>query len=225
MNRPLATVRPSPLTADDLADLPQRCRSCLFWELGRPRPGGHGPPREDELAGDPIMQKQAWCATEAMNEAAPGRIMRRDGEFAGYVLFATPGSFQARRPPIPGASPDALLVATLWVEPQHRRSGIGRLLLQAAIKDALRRGVPALEAYGDRRHRDADCVIPAMFLLHEGFVVHREHPRYPLLRLDVRRTARWTESLEAAWDEVIQRLPKGLGSPSPQPAPRPRAGS
>jgi hypothetical protein len=54
------------------------------------------------------------------------------------------------------------------------------------------------------------------WLLHEGFEVHREHPRTPLLRLDVKRTVRWAESLEHALEEVLGALPRRLPHPVPE---------
>ncbi len=57
-------------------------------------------------------------------------------------------------------------------------------------------------------------MLPAAWLLHEGFEVTVEHPRYPLLRIDTKRVARWAESLEHAVDEL-------LGRARPQPVPQP----
>ncbi len=214
-------IRPEPLVGDALDGLPERCRSCLFWELGRPRPDPRVPPPVDELAGDPRVAKLAWCAAQAIDHAPPGRVVRRDDKVIAYVLFAGPEQFAARRLPIPRASDDALVLGTIWVDPPEREAGLGRRLVQAAVKEALTRGLTAVEAWGDRRFHESDCVLPAMFLLHEGFVVHREHPRHPLLRLDVRRTVRWAEGIEAAWDDVRGRLPRRV----PAPVPRSHAGS
>lgn len=212
--------RLEPLLPELLEEFPDRCRECLFWELGRPRPDPrHG--GTDELAGDPFVQKQAWFTTQTLEHGAPGRGMRdREGELAGYVLFAPPGRLAPRRPPVPRTSDDALLLATLWVAPHARDAGIGRLLLQGAIKEALRLGLPAVEAYGDRRFREHDCVLPSTWLLREGFEVHREHPRYPLLRLETRRTIRWAETLEHALEGVLERVrPDPERSPAPVPSP------
>lgn len=218
----MGSRRLAPLAGADVEDLPETCRVCLFWELGRPRPDPRELDRVDELAGDPAMQKQAWWAAQALEDAPPGRIVRIGDKLAGYVLFAPPGSLAPRKAPAPRTSPDALLLATIWVDPTRREEGVGRQLIQAAVKEALRRGLEAVEAYGDRRFREQDCVLPAMWLLHEGFVVHREHPRYPLLRLDTRRTARWTDTLEHALEDIRDRIPRRVpvpGMPPPARAP------
>lgn len=213
-------IRTTGLVGDVLDELPERCRTCLFWELGRPRPDPRAE-RVDELAADPRVQKHAWCGTQALDDGAPGRVLKIDDKVVAWALFAGPDAFAVRRPPIVATSRDALVLATVWVEQTHREQGLGRRLVQAAIKEAIARQLPAVEAYGDRRHREADCVLPAAFLLHEGFRVHREHPRHPLLRLDVRRTARWTESIESRWDDVRELLPRRAPAPVPRHQARP----
>lgn len=205
-----------PVSATDLDDLPDRCRVCLFWELGRPRPDARHH-AEDELAGDPATQKQAWWSSLALEDAPPGRIVRVDDELAAYALFAPPGVIASRRAPAPKVSDDALLLATIWVEPTMRERGIGRQLVQAAIKEALRRDLAAVEVYGDRRFHEEECVLPAMWLLREGFEVHREHPRYPLFRLETKRTVRWADTLEHKLDDIWAAIPKRVNVPVPSP--------
>lgn len=215
----MATRRVVQVSGDDVDELPETCRSCLFWELGLPRPDprrGH----VDELAGDAAMQKQAWWSSEVLEAAPPGRVIRVGEKLAGYVLFAGPGRFSPRKAPAPETSEDALLLATIWIEPTMRERGLGRQLVQAAVKEAIRLDLAAVEAYGDRRFREQECVLPAMWLLHEGFEVHREHPRYPVLRLETRRTVRWADTLEHALDDIRALVPRRVPAPgTPLPAP------
>lgn len=203
------------LTANDLGELADRCRRCLFWEFGAPRPIDDVP-QADELTGDAVIQKTAWWRSQELETGSPGRVVRIDGNPVAWCEFGPATAFTRRRQPVPRVSDDALFLATLWVEPPHRGRGFGRLLVQAAAKEALRRDLHGVEAYGDRRHRDAACVLPCTWLLHEGFQVHREHPRYPLLRMDVRSIARWAEPLEHALEHALERLGR---RPDLEPAP------
>lgn len=202
-----------PLTSGDVDRLPEPCRRCLFWELGVPCPQPRTEPVVPGLAlerppDDPRERKRDWVAQRVEEGHPPGRIVEVDGEVVGYALFGPSRAFAPRTALVPGASPDALLLATVWIRPTHREHGLGRLLLQASLKEAIRQGRFGVEVHADRRWRDRACVLPAMWLLHEGFTVHREHPRTPLLRLDVRRTARWAGPLEQAWEQVLERLPQ-----------------
>lgn len=208
------------VTAGDLDVLPERCRHCLFWEVGAPRPiesVADGVIPTDELAGDTLVQKTAWWRSQELETGSPGRAVRIDGSVAGWVQFGPPATFARRRAPVPRASDDALFIATLWVEPAERGGGVGRQLIQAVVKEAIHRHVQAVEVYGDRRHRDSACVLPVTWLLHEGFEVHREHPRYPLMRIDVRSVVRWAEPLEQALEHALARLGRRT---EPQPAPQ-----
>lgn len=222
-----------PLDGEAVEDLPDRCRTCLFWELGRPRPtpdsGTERLGTDDELAGDPLVSKQAWATNQVLAGRPPGRIVRVDDEIAGYALFGPSTEFASRKLPVPRASRDSVLLATLWIDPAYRERGVGRVLVQAALKEAIRLELRAVEAYGDRRWRDSDCVLPCTWLLHEGFEIAVEHPRYPLLRLETRRTARWADALEHAVEEVLDLFPRrapapapngGVGMPSPVPESR-----
>jgi GNAT superfamily N-acetyltransferase len=214
--------RLQPLTGDDVELLPLPCRSCLAWELGAASPsprvmkaatvGAGGGPSASSPS-QPQVRKQAWVSAQVQDGFPPGRIVRIDEEVAGYALFAPVTAFAPRPPLVPAASTDALLLATVWVAPFYREAGLGRLLIQAAIKDAIRAEAPAVEAYGDRRWLERSCMLPATWLLHEGFEVHREHPRTPLFRLDVKRTVRWAESLEHALEEVLSALPRRMPQP------------
>lgn len=126
----------------------------------------------------------------------------------GFALFAPARAFAPRGALFPTPSPDALLLATVYVEPGEREVGVGRALLRAAIKAAAQTRLEAVEAYGDRRHRERACTLPVGWLLHVGFVVHREHVRLPLLRLEVRRTLRWEQPRAVpAASPVLARRP------------------
>lgn len=212
--------RARPLTGELLEDFPSPCRSCLFWERGEPPPFALVP-ADDQAA---LVRKQAWVSTRLQEGHAPGRAVQVEGMLAGWVLFAPRDAFAAPPPPAPRLSQDALQLATIHVHPQMRGHGLGRLLLHAALREAVRLERGAVEAYGDRRWRERGCLLPATWLLREGFEVHREAPRLPLLRLEVRRTLRWAPSLEAALEEVLRRLPRPVPAPEQLARAAPREG-
>lgn len=208
------TRRCTPLDAEAVAYLPDRCRRCLFWELGAARPAEDED--EDRSAVDTArMRKQAWITSQSLEQGTPGVVLREEGNPVGFALFAPSRSFAPRAGSVPSVSQDALLLATAWLAPAARSAGLGRLLVQAALRDAIERDLPVVEVLGDRRAREWDCVLPVTWLLHEGFEVAREHPRYPLLRLETRRTVRWASSLEQAASDLLGRVPLPSGRPSP----------
>jgi len=210
------------LTGEDVERLPDPCSTCLFWELGadcpQPRTRGVpvGRPLVDRHPSDPGVRKQAWISARVQEGLSPGRLVVLDDEVVAFASFAPTAAYAPRGFTVPAASDDAVLLATAWVTPVHRGAGIGRLLVRAALREAIRIDARAVEVYGDRRFHDRSCTLPAGWLLHQGFEVHAEHPRTPLLRLEVRRTVRWAGSLEHAWEEVLGRLPHPVPALSPE---------
>ena len=196
-------ARTVPLSGDLLDDLPPRCRACVFWELGAERPGdGDG---DAERAATDRVRKQGWVTAQSLEGHQPGVLLRDGDQRLGFAVFGPAQAVAPRAGTVPEASADALVLATAWVAPEARSHGHGRLLVQAAVREALRLELAAVEAHGDRRAREWDCVLPAGWLLHQGFEVAVEHPRYPLLRLETSRVARWAESLEHAVEEILGR--------------------
>jgi hypothetical protein len=100
------------------------------------------------------------------------------------------------------------------VLPEFAGGGLGRMLVQGLAKDLTRRGVKAVEAFGDARWEGPACVVPADYLLAVGFKTVRPHPRFPRLRLELKNVVSWREDVEVA----LERL---LGSMSPEPSLRP----
>jgi GNAT superfamily N-acetyltransferase len=204
-----------PLNVDALDLLPEPCRRCAFWELG-PK----ARPLRSEEAG---LQKEAWLSSIVLEWGPAGHVLLVDGEPAGYSLYAPTrfleqASSQAARP----VSRDAVLLATLAVAPEFEGQGIGRVLLQSMARDLIRRKVRAVEAFADREWTGRYCHIPIQFLEACGFQVVREHPRYPLLRMDLRTALRWKDAREAALEAL--RVP-AHGQPALRPVPsaRPRS--
>jgi GNAT superfamily N-acetyltransferase len=183
--------RLTPLDTRALDQLPDPCRRCAFWELGM-RAGASG---TDEAG----TQKEAWTSAVVMEWGPVGHLLSVAGTVAGYSLYAPAGYFdqvgsQGARP----VSRDAVLLATLAVDPAFEGQGLGRVLLQSMARDLTKRKVRAAEAFADRAWDGRRCLIPAGFLEASGFQVVRDHPRFPLMRMDLRTALSWKGVGEAA---------------------------
>lgn len=206
------------LTLDTLEDLPRRCRNCVYWELD---------PVAAERAcsvGDPGLEKEAWISQTLLEWGSCGKIAYVDESPAGFVLYAPPMySPRSNAFPTSPISADAVHLMTAHVVAPFAGGGLGRMLIQSVARDLTKRGVRAIEAFGDARHGESDeldvsgsggCLAPADYFLAVGFKTVRPHPRYPRLRMELRTALSWKSDVEYA-------LEKLLGSMTPEKLLRP----
>lgn len=197
------------ITLDNLEDLPTRCRRCVFWELDPVSM------QRAEDAGDPELEKEAWISSTLLEWGSCGKLVYVDSVPAGFVMFAPP-LYVPRSIAFPTSpvSADAALMMTAHILPEFQGGGLGRMLVQGVAKDLTRRGVRAIEAFGDLKWEKPGCVMPAEYMLAVGFKTVRPHHRFPRLRLEIKSAVSWREDVEVA----LERL---LGSMSPEGALRP----
>jgi GNAT superfamily N-acetyltransferase len=197
------------ITLDNLDDLPGRCRRCVFWELD--------PVAADRAieSGDPELEKEAWVSAMLLEWGSCGKLVYVDGAAAGFALYAPP-AYVPRSVAFPTSpvSADAVLLMTAHVVPEFAGGGLGRMLVQGVAKELTRRGVRAIEAFGDLKWDGPRCIVPADHLVAVGFKTVRPHPRWPRLRLELKTALSWREDVEVA----LERL---LGSMTPEGALRP----
>jgi hypothetical protein len=204
MSRRLASI-----TLDNLRDLPVNCRNCVFWELDPVSKA------RAEESGDPGLEKESWISATLLDWGSCGKIAYVDGVPAGYILYAPP-RYVPRSAAFPTSpvSSDAVLLMTARVLDEFGEGGLGRMLVQGMAKDLTRRGVRAIEAFGDRRWSEPACTLPVDYLLAVGFKTVRPHHHFPRLRMELRTALTWREDVEVA----LERL---LGSMSPERVLRP----
>lgn len=194
--------RVAQITLDNLGDLPVRCRGCVFWELD--------PVSADQArsAGNTELEKEAWVSGVLLEWGSCGVVVYVDEMPAGYVMYAAP-AFVPRSSAFPTSpvSADAVLLTVAHVVPDFAGGGLGRVLIQNVAKDLLRRGVKAVEAFGDAQWRGPSCVLPVDFLLSVGFKTVRPHPRFPRLRLELKNTLSWREDVEVALERLLSSIP------------------
>lgn len=202
------------LTLDTLEDLPRPCRQCVFWELD--------PVAAERAcaAGDPGLEKEAWVSQTLLEWGSCGKLAYVDGMPAGFVMYAPPAYVpRSMAFPTSPVSADAALLTTAHIVTAFAGGGLGRMLVQGVARDLTKRGVKAIEAFGDAKFGEAgeggqSCLAPADFFLSVGFKTVRQHPRYPRLRLELRTALSWKSDVEYA-------LEKLLGSMSPESLLRP----
>ena len=216
------------ITLDNLGDLPSRCRKCVFWELGPVGRGrAEGSARQgstiqgsavQQYGSDPELEKESWVSSVLLEWGSCGKIAYVDGVPAGYMLYAPPQYVpRSIAYPTSPVSADAVLFMTAHLLSEFSGAGIGRMLVQAMAKDLTRRGVKAIEAFGDRRWDSPACMLPVDYLLAVGFKTVRPHHHYPRLRMELRTILTWREDVEVA----LERLLGSMTPAAPQGVLRP----
>jgi GNAT superfamily N-acetyltransferase len=202
------TRRSQRLTVDLVGDLSEPCTSCALWELGTA-----GLALSDD---DARSEKETWVSHVLLEWGSCGRIVSFDGIPAGHVIYApahfVPGVRRFASGPV---SDDAVVMTSLRVREEFLGRGVGRVLVQAMVKDMLKRpDVRAIEAFGTPG--GAGCTLPTAFLQGVGFKTAQPDIVAPRMRLDLRSVLTWRDEIEYA----LERL---RGVVAPQPSPRPAA--
>lgn len=198
------------LTLDHLDALPVPCRHCLFWELDPVRR------KRVEENGSAAAEKDAWVSELLRDWGSCGRVALVDDRPVGYLVYApaayVPGAAAFPTAPV---SPDAVLMTTAYVVPEHAGGGLGRMLVQGMARDLIRRGgIRAVEAFGTTGP-SGKCVVSSDFLGSVGFKTHRPHPRHPRMRMELRSALTWRDELEAAVERLLGAVRPAPKTPNP----------
>ncbi len=171
----------------------------MFWELSE-----HMGKQAADF-GSMELEKEAWISEVLLEWGSCGRVVYMGGAPAGYVIYAPPSAVpRAAEMPTGPVSADAVLLTTMQVMPEFAGEGLGRMLAQAVVRDLTRRGVKAIEVFGEQRPAaERGCLIPAEFLRGVGFKTIRPHPRFPRLRMELRSAMTWKEDVEAALEQLL----------------------
>lgn len=197
-----------PMTAADLATLPEPCTACTFWETS---PASLAAPAEHA---DRRAAKNDWAQEVTRRWGYCGVMAVQDEQTIGFLTMAPAGHVRrlAAFPSTP-LGPEVAVLLAVHVAEEWRGRGLGRQLVQAAAGLLTRRDIRAVEAIGTY-HDGPSCMAPVGWLEAVGFGVVRPHPVTPLLRMDLQNTVRWRPDLGAAWHRLT-----GLVAPAaPEPA-------
>lgn len=167
---------------------------------------------------DRLDALEEWVCRVQEEWGPCGRVVVVDDVPLGYVLYAPPAHLPglgdvATGPP----SPDAVVLAELYVCPEAQGAGLGKLLVHAAAKDLVLRDVAALETFGtyvqnpDRGRLEQGAtafvrpgeLLPVGFLESVGFTTHRTHSTTPRMRMDLRAARTWMDEVELALERLV----------------------
>jgi GNAT superfamily N-acetyltransferase len=184
---------------------------CVFWESVEAKERVCG------AACDPGLLREWYLqVTEEWGDC--GRVALQDDEVLGFIKYA-PSRYvpQAATFPSRPYDGDIPLITCLHVSDEARQHGLGRLLVQSALKDLKGRGERTVQSFASSRDEDLSKMpmVGMKYLLDTGFTVVRSDPAFPLMQLDLRSLASVAENLES----VLESLRIPLRAPSRVPGP------
>ena len=177
------------ITLENLSDISESCRSCIYWEF----------PEDFEKAKDMeqnkklqfcVEKKKEWFLKTLKDFGNCGKIVYYRGKPIGYAQYAP----STRLPQAKNyeskhlGEPDggAVFLSCLYITNKSMRGrGFGTQLLRHVVNDLKKRGFKAIETFA-RRGSSNNPSGPIELYLKEGFRVKEElGSEYVLVRLDL----------------------------------------
>jgi GNAT superfamily N-acetyltransferase len=193
------------ISLDCLKDLPAPCRCCYYWESSI----------SDKLKGEEKKKelKEKWFQTTLLDWGECGKILYQASQVLAYAQYGPGFCFPRTANYLAGkVSEDAVFLSCLYVVPEVRGKGLGKIMLRAVEKDLYKRGVKALETIAGKTEKD--YVGPMDFYLKNGFFIRREDIQFPLLRIEFKSIVSWSVNLQVALDGIVIPLPAKTPVPS-----------
>ena len=176
------------ITRENLGDLPELCKACLYWEFPRnfKEPSLLGPREKREL----MAKKKGWFLQTLREFGNCGKIVYHNNMPVGYAQYAPferlPQASTYKSGPLGRAEEGVVFLSCLYISSKVLRGrGVGIRLLDSIITDLKKKGFKALETFA-RRGSFNNPSGPIELYLKRGFYIKDEiDPEFPLVRLDI----------------------------------------
>jgi len=197
------------LSPANIDDLPPRCRSCSYWLTSEKLPARCGVAQDAET-------KREWVEGTSETWGECGTLLYIDSEVVGHGLYGPATAFpQAVHFGCGPISADAVFLSCLLVREDARHHGVAKTVLQAIEKSLYTRRAKAIEAIARASDlEELTALGPVDFYLKNGFYIKSDHPRYPLVRLDLKTALPWQFDLEAMLQSLSVQL-RPMRAPAP----------
>jgi len=178
-----------------LKELPEPCCNCSYWESSSAGPAGEEASRR---------KKEEWFGATLADWGECGKVLYQDSEVLAYAQYGPGFCFPRTKNHMNlKMGDDALFLSCLYVAPEIRGRGLGKILLRAIEKDLYRRNFKALETIAGKT--PGDHIGPSDFYLKNGFFIKSRDNRFLLMRIEFKSIVSWPVNLQAALDSLVLR--------------------
>jgi GNAT superfamily N-acetyltransferase len=172
------------ITRENLDDIPEPCRSCVYWEF----------PEDSEkaklLKSELVRKKKEWFLRTLREFGNCGKIVYYDNSVVGYAQYASITylpNIESYESELVGRLEDGtVFLSCLYItEKALRGRGIGMKLLESIILDLKSQGFKAIETFA-RRGSSNNPSGPIELYFKRGFQTKDErNPEFPLVKLEL----------------------------------------
>ncbi len=177
------------ITQENLDDIPELCKSCLYWEFPEDfrDPSLLDPRKKLEFE----ARKKEWFIQTLRNFENCGKIVYHNNIPVGYAQYAPsarlPQARNYRSGPVGRVEEGVVFLSCLYISDEALRGkGVGVKLLDDMITDLKKKGFKAIETFA-RRGSSNNPSGPFELYLKRGFYIKDEtNLEFPLVRLNLR---------------------------------------
>jgi len=172
------------ITRENLDDIPEPCRSCVYWEF----------PEDSEkaklLKSELVRKKKEWFLQTLREFGNCGKIVYYNNSVVGYAQYGPvthlPNISSYGSKLVGRLEDGTVFLSCLYITKKALRGrGIGLKLLESIILDLKKRGFKAIETFA-RRGSSNNPSGPIEIYLKKGFHIKDEtNPEFTLVRLEL----------------------------------------
>jgi len=176
------------ITEENLGDIPEPCRSCLYWETPLfEQSKQKGLPTEEVQC---EAMKATWFLKTLKEFGNCGKILYVDDKPIGYTQYSTanrlPNTRQYGAEKLGRAEENVVFISCLYISDENfRGKGLGKRLLDEVVVDLKKRGFKAVETFA-RRSSANNPSGPIELYLKKDFQIREEiDSDFSLVRLNL----------------------------------------
>jgi GNAT superfamily N-acetyltransferase len=175
------------ITEANLADIPESCKACIYWEFPEDLDKAKAQKAELEKRLEFERKKHEWFINTMKEFGTCGKIAYLKDRPVAYAQFAPserlPNTAHYESHPVGKSKEGVVFLSCLYVaDKELRGKGLGKTLLRNIIDDLRKRRFKAVETFARRGNSDNPSG-SLEFYVKNGFILKDQtNPEFPLVR-------------------------------------------
>ena len=175
------------ITEANLADIPESCKVCIYWEFPEDFDKAKEQKAESEKRLEFERKKHEWFVNTLKEFGTCGKIAYLKDKPVVYAQFAPserlPNTAHYESHPVGKSKEGVVFLSCLYVaDKKLRGKGLGETLLNHIIADIRKRGFKAVETFARKGNSDNPSG-PLEFYIKNRFTIKDQtNPEFPLVR-------------------------------------------